>query len=317
MPDDTKLPAHDGANENTQADPSTVVHLEEATLARIVEKKATCPFVGSAVATSRLPVRNQADNPLASIEDVRALGNTGGGDLGTVLLLFALGNHAFMRGPGGQLDRPAPQGLFSLEFPGSQGSHPGHSGILQGDPHVLDSGQVSQINFDRLADRAKKGYVTRSDVANFIAENLHRDPKSKVFGAGVLGGLAHDVKNLVESLGPDVLAELHGSDAMSPAHRDLAEKLTKCTGEDNLVGSCGEFGLLFAFFAHKPGAKTIDNEPALSIDDLRLMFVEKRLPEGWDTWEKTAKDWLVNTTALILSAGKAYLARRETGGSGT
>jgi|SRR5215472_6989439 len=71
-------------------------------LSEIVEKKATCPFVGTAVGMARLPVRNEATNPLASIEDLRRLGNTGGGDLGDLLVLFATGNHAFM----GQLSVP-------------------------------------------------------------------------------------------------------------------------------------------------------------------------------------------------------------------
>jgi hypothetical protein len=75
---------------------------------------------------------------LASIEDVRRLGNSGGGDLGDLLVRFASGNHAFMRGEDGKLNKKVPIGLFSLELPGSQGSHPGHSGILQGDPEKLD-----------------------------------------------------------------------------------------------------------------------------------------------------------------------------------
>jgi hypothetical protein len=85
----------------------------------IVEKKVTCPFIATAVATGDLPIRGEASNPVAGIEDVRRLGNTGGGDLGDLLVLFAAGNHAFMRGPDGQLDQKAPDGLFSLEFPGS------------------------------------------------------------------------------------------------------------------------------------------------------------------------------------------------------
>jgi len=108
--------------------------LSEETKREIVERKVTCPFLGSAVAQKFLDVRGETTNPLASIEDVRKLGNTGGGDLGDILVVFASGNHAFMRGDSGKLDKRAPPGLFSLELPGSQGSHPGHSGILQGDP---------------------------------------------------------------------------------------------------------------------------------------------------------------------------------------
>ena len=95
-------------------------------------------------------------------------------------------------------------------------------------------------------------------------------------------------------------------DDTSTSHRDVEEKLTKLLGEDNLVGSVGEFGLLFAFLANKPGAKQIDGEPALAVQDLEAMFLRKRLPEGWETWKKLRKDWVTNTTGLLISAGKEY-----------
>ena len=101
-------------------------------------------------------MRNDPSKPLASIDDVRKLGNTGGGDLGEVLKVFAQGNHAFMPGPTGQMNVPVPNGQFSPDFPGSQGSHPGHSGILQGDPKQLNSGRFSEADFDRLTSRATK-----------------------------------------------------------------------------------------------------------------------------------------------------------------
>jgi hypothetical protein len=75
-------------------DPNDVAELSVEDRASLVERKATCPFIGSAVAQGRLPVRNDAKDPLASIEDVRRLGNSGGGDLGDLLVLFASGNHA-------------------------------------------------------------------------------------------------------------------------------------------------------------------------------------------------------------------------------
>lgn len=287
------------------------VPLDPDALRDIVEKKATCPFIGTAVATGHLPVRNAAANPLASIEDVRSLGNTGGGDLGEVLALFATGNHALMRGADDRLNLKAPIGLFSLEFPGSQGSHPGHSGILERDPAELGSGRFSPEDFQRLASRATDGVIKRSDVAKFIAENLHRDTKSKVFGLSVLGRLAGDLGHFVASVGPDLLAKLHGSDDVAKGlHRELEQKFTKLLGEDNLAGSSGEFGLLFAFLAHKPGAREVDGEPALSLDDLRSMFVEKRFPEGWQSWKKTRADWIKNSVALMVGAGEAYLALR-------
>ena len=62
--------------------PNKLVELSGEEKALLMERKATCPFIGSAVAQGQLPVRNDAKDPLASIEDVRRLGNTGGGDLG-------------------------------------------------------------------------------------------------------------------------------------------------------------------------------------------------------------------------------------------
>ena len=91
-------------------DPNTIVALTAAETGRLVETRVTCPFVGSAVAEGKLAVRNSAENPLASIEEVRKLGDSGGGDLGEVLVLFATGNQAFMRGDDGKLSAHAPGG---------------------------------------------------------------------------------------------------------------------------------------------------------------------------------------------------------------
>ena len=202
-----------------------------------------------------------------------------------------------------------PIGLFSLELPGSQGSHPGHSGILQGDPEKLDSGRVSEADFDRLARRAKDRLIKRSDVGRFIAENLLKDPKSKVFGLDVAELLARDLGVLVDTVGRTIGARLLGSDDEAAAAQRLAEeKLTKLLGEDNLVGSCGEYGLLFALLINKPGPNELDGEPALSLEDLRRMFLDMTLPAGWDTWKKRRVDWTLHTTGLLVIAAKEYHA---------
>ncbi len=294
-------------------DPNKIVELGGDERALVVERKATCPFVGSAVAQGKLPVRNDARNPLASIDDVRRLGNTGGGDLGDLLVLFASGNQRFMRGDSGRLDQLVPAGLFSLEFPGSQGSHPGHSGILEGDPAMPGSGRFSAADFSRLTSRAKDGWIKRSDVGGFIAENLLKDPNSKVFGKNTAVLLAGDLVDFVETTGSALMSKLFGShEGASNSHRDIEEKLTKLLGEDNLVGSAGEFGLLFAFLANRPGARVVDGEPAVAVQDLQALFVDKRLPEGWETWKKFRLDWVKNTTGLLISAGKEYRALKQT-----
>jgi hypothetical protein len=289
---------------NADLDKPVALGADERAL--LVERKATCPFLGSAVAQGDLPVRNSAQSPLASIEDIRRLGNTGGGDLGDLLVLFASGNHAFMLGDSGNLDRPVPSGLFSLELPGSQGSHPGHSGILQGHPGQPGSGRLSETDFARLVSRAKDGWIKRSDVGRFIAENLLKDAGCKVFGKKTAMLLAGDFADLMQSAGSTLMRRLFGKDEAQPNHRDVEEKLTKLLGEDNMVGSAGEFGLLFAFLANKPGTREVDGEPAVAVQDLKSMFVDKRLPDGWQSWKKSRVDWVTNTTALLISAAKQY-----------
>lgn len=283
------------------ADPNAIVSLTESEKGRIVQALATCPFVGSAVAERRLAVRNDGVGPLASIEDVREMGNSGGGDLGEVLVLFATGNHAFMRGQSGRLDSPVPAGLFSLEFPGSQGAHPGHSGILMGDPKTPGSGRFSQEAFARLAAKAKDGRLKRSDAAVFIAENLARDPDAKVAGPGVAQALGVGLVALGTSVATTLVGKLTGSGEGS-----FEKTFTKLAGEDNLVGSSGEFGLLFAFVANRPGAMEIDGEPTVSIDDLESMFVRKRLPEGFENWRKTRADWVRNSLQLAIGAARSF-----------
>ena len=178
---------------------------------------------------------------------------------------------------------------------------------------MLDSGRLSETDFARLTSRARDGWIKRSDVGRFIAENLLKDPKSKVFGKETASLLAGDVVEVVETVGSALLSKLFGSDEdADAAHRDVEEKLTKLAGEDNLVGSSGEFDLLFAFLVNKPGAREIEGEPAVDVQDLKAMFVDKRLPDRWETWKKTRIDWVRNTTGLMISAGKEYRAIKRT-----
>jgi hypothetical protein len=287
----------------------SVVLLSPEDRADVVRRRATCPFVGSAVAAEALPVHCEAGRPLARIEDLARLGDAGGGDLGELLAFFARGNHGFMAGASGRLDRPVPPGLFSLDLPGSQGSHPGHSGMLQGDPGEVASGRFDEEAFGRFIAPARDGLLKRSDVGRFIAENLRRDPASKVFGPKVAALLAVDLARFAGQVGPAALEAISNAagGAESAEARRLDAHLTKLLAEDNLVGSAGEYGLLFAFFEYQPGARTIDGEPALAITDLTRLFRDKAFPPGWDTWPKRRIGWVVNTTALMISAGRAYL----------
>ncbi|MGE0814719.1 MAG: hypothetical protein AB7O28_04550 [Vicinamibacterales bacterium] len=269
----------------------------------LVERKVTCPFLGPAVIAGRLGVRHERDRPLASIEEVRRLGNTGGGDLGDVLVVFAQGNHAKMPGTAGTLDRPVPAGSFSLDLPGSQGSHPGHSGILQGDPSTPGSGRFSQVDLDRLLAHATNGRLTHAGVGAFIKENVERDPDATRFSVreslkGVVSILAEAVPAGISLLSRAIT----GRPGQDDDARALLEALTGNARASNLVGSSGEFGLLFAFLEHKPETVRVDGEPTLSVDDVTLMFRDKRLPEGWETWPKTKAGWVTHTLALAHAA---------------
>jgi hypothetical protein len=288
------------------------IQISQADRHDIAVKKTTCPFAGTAVESGALAVLNAAKKPLAFIKDIVALGDTGGGDLGSgVLQIFAKGNHEKMdANDTGRLDTQVPQGTFSLDFPGSQGSHPGHSGILQSDWRKVDSGRFSDADFDRLLAHADDGHITRSEVGKFIAENLAKDPNSKVFGTTVHTLLGSDVIAFAKTIGPALLEKLHDEvtgDDNTAADTELFEALTKLTGEDNLVGSSGEFGLLFAFLAESPNTIDVDGEPAISVDDVTAMFKEKRFPAGWDSWKKTRHGWIVNTTELLYAAAVEYI----------
>jgi hypothetical protein len=170
----------------------------------------------------------------------------------------------------------------------------------------LGSGRLSVDEFGRLTRRARNGVVTRLEVARFIAENLHRDPNSKVLGTAAVRSLLTGASALVGAIGPALLKLLGASGNEQVAHSDLEQKLTKLLGEDNLVGAAGEFGLLFAFFANKPGASAADGDPAISVTDLESLFVYKRFPDGWETWKKLRADWVTNTLALVAGAYEEY-----------
>ncbi len=303
----------DSSNPPGEASVYAELTLDEACKRAIVETKATCPFIGAAIADGALVMRHTAATPMASLEDIRQLGNTGGGDLGDLLVLFAAGNHGHARDHTGAITDTAVPGLFFLDFPGSQGSHAGHSGVLQGDPTVRDSGRLSRAELARLTQRATDGWITRSAVGHFIAENLVRDPGAQVFGATVAKLIAKDLTEFLSTIGPFWSKRLFGSEAeRADAHRAADEKLTKLLGEDHLLGSAGEFGLLFAFFANRPGAQDMDGEPAISVRDIEWMFVDKHLPSGWQTWRKTRVDWVKNTVALAVSAAGAYYKLKRT-----
>jgi len=263
---------------------------------KIAEKMATCPFVATAVATDQLSIFNSSEIPLAAIDEIARLGDLGGGDLGTrVLKLFARGNHSRWVVPTKDVDAFVPSGWFNLHFGGSQGAHAGHSGILLDAPKEIGQGRFDQAQFDRLAGYADaNGHLSIDKVGDFIADNLKRDPKAKVLPAWQL------IKDAIRLL-DEFKDTLLGGDESE--NTEAFEALTKLLGEDNLAGSAGEWGLLFAFLKNSPNSND-DGDIALS--DVESMFVEKRFPAGWETWKKTAMSWIKASLRLIKDASFAY-----------
>jgi hypothetical protein len=55
----------------------------------------------------------------------------------------------------------------------------------------------------------------------------------------------------------------------------------------------------------------IDGEPALSLEDVRGMFLDMTLPTGWQSWKKRRVDWTVHATGLLLSAANEISRRKK------
>lgn len=90
-------------------------------------------------------------------------------------------------------------------------------------------------------------------------------------------------------------------DDLVSLHRDPSvEKIVRLTGTNNLVGSSGEFGLLMTML-EVPDVE-IDGDPVVRASDVKAMFVDKQLPEGWDARPKTASRWVQHTMGILLAA---------------
>ncbi|MEI8028002.1 MAG: hypothetical protein WCI18_16750 [Pseudomonadota bacterium] len=297
---------------NVQSSGENSSSLSQLDLQEVATKEATCPFMGPAVAQGNLKVHGSKINPLASVEDVKKLGNSGGGDLGNVLAVFAEGNHTLMLGASGQLDTPTPLGIFSLIFPGSQGSHPGNSEILK--PAGRGSPREGRTDLSKFQDfvSAANGstHLKRSQIASRIAQNVYNDPNALVFGASAGVALAKDVVDLATATSQVIIKRILGGKEPQD-YRQLMQALTEVAGKNNLIGSSGEFGLLAAFLANSPNTRMINGEPAYAIADLHAMFIEKKLPDGWETWPKYSGDWVKSTLALASGATKSYVNLRR------
>jgi len=233
----------------------------------IATTKATCPFVGCAIVGGLLPVRNAVEAPLASIADLTKLGNVANGDLGIVFTMFAQGNHTALRTP-------------PFRF------HP--------------------ENFDRLTRRAIDQRLTRPMIGDFIAENAQRDGKTVTLGHNHAIRAAEDLFGVLEALVPAGVSAVASAKAeVDKAHRQATQRLTKLLGEDHLVASAGEFGLLFALIG-RPANAGEDDGPVLNVAEVRAMFEDKQLPADWDRTPKSTRQWAGHTFAIAFHAYKHF-----------
>ena len=146
--------------------------------------------------------------------------------------------------------------------------------------------------------------LTVEAAGTFIAENVQRDPQARrLEWKRVLPRLFKVIGAAPEGL----LSLVSGSKAAKRGHVEFLEELTALAPEDNLIGSAGEFGLLFALFANRPGAESDDEIPLAAVED---MFLRYELPEGWQNWPKRTRDWVEATGELVLAGLRAT---RKTG----
>jgi hypothetical protein len=293
---------------------------------QMATRMGVCPFVGSKIAQGELPIYGSKDNPLAKIEDIAAAG--GAGSLGPhVLPIFAQGNHDMMLGPDGKLSVPCPEGFFSLHLLGSKGSHGANSGILH-EPlnRSLGAGRRSPEDFDWLKGFANAhGKLDVKGMGRAIAERMAEykdlDPSVMVSGAAVFEAIGLDgvrvvsgaASALVEAL-ENKLRDLFGDGTPAKKeHRALVERLTTLTGQNTLVGSCGEWALLFAGWANAPGVRQRDGSIQLDFASIEPQFLKGKTPAEFDAAEKSAIDWAKTTAQITLHAFLEYRRLRNLG----
>jgi hypothetical protein len=298
----------------------------------LVSKKATCPFVGTALALKKIAVYGSLLAPFVGIADgpgnVLAVGNTGGGDIGEGFRVVARANHHLS--PTGE---EAPNGMFSLDFPASRGAHAAHSFILMGNPRSQTSGRLSAENLERLinlksegghAERAPNGslVVRRSELGRFVARNVACDPNAVTSAttpftrATLLGVDLADFERRVFN----VLALKLDSGDKSVEVSSALEDLVQIAVGNQLIASVSEFSLLMMFLG--PSTETVtmpDGEPALSVSDITAMFAgEKRdgtydpltrhFPANWETTPKTIVDLVRHLVHVLHAAAGSQLS---------
>lgn len=203
-----------------------------------------------------------------------------------------------------------PTDTFSLDFPFSQGSHAGDSGILQG---YRRRPSWSERDFMRLSTLADRGVLTKKAIGKFIAQNIRRDKSSKYVGHGSVTGSLSKTVSLFGSV-----FNAWATSTPETSRRAVSD-LTRLLAVDNVAGSSGEFALFTALVA---GRRDGRDGSVLYVDELRNAFQNKVLPSGWETWPKSRWTWAQDTTLILghayfeLGFGKSHDFQSQTCGGG-
>lgn len=298
----------------------------DADRAKLLALGTRCPFIGSIEKAGLIEQKGTLHAPIGTQASVAAQGDAGGGDLGsTILKLFMTINHHNLVGQDGTIVDPetkqavqVPSGYFGLWFPGSDGAHPAHTGIMMGNPSKPGTGTFNQQRLDDLnsyasvKDEKGRDALTNRDIGKFIGTNVASWDKTHP-GEPAARGLDH--ASIADHLRK--LHELHRRAARGEPPKVVAEELFHLliTGND-LFNSAGEFALLVVRFrdgTHTTGGKVgeffgLPAHSTLSTEATTKLFKDNQLPEGWDNHPAYAAQWIAATTSIAFHAVNAWVA---------
>jgi hypothetical protein len=169
-----------------------------------MEGRTTCPFMRSALKAGLL----EFDGQTAPQDRLRDLLGGGLNGLGQVAKFFARRNHTTPDTPKGRYD--------PLNLAGSRGDHPGDSGMLT--PRGFDAARFEAFTAHARTGPDGRRYMTTADLGAAIAEDLVRDPRSRVGLKDVF--FANDMRNSAGEFG--LLLEAFGREL--PDGPDRGEK---------------------------------------------------------------------------------------------
>jgi hypothetical protein len=207
-------------------------------------------------------------------------------------------------------------GYSPLDLAGSVAAHAGHSGILSADSDVPNAGRFSQAAWDRLLLRAENGFITRTNLAKWSAENNLIDPKAKAVG---LTRLFKDIAYFLKTLGGAIFSayEQHkaGSKLLTAAELNPLRAGVMASLASNLFNSAAEMAFLATLLHHSPKSRPASGsvEFAVSVADLTDLFIHRRLPAGFTTWPKNKADFFAHVGPCIKTAAQKYLTAKLKG----